>query len=1013
MKRLVLPILLMFWASVATAQAPGGVSSGLAFWLKADAGTSSSSNGAFLTSWNDQSGHGVNATQSDPSETYMPRFVTDIMNGNPAIEFNGGDKYFDINFSSLGTNYTIITVAERVDNGALRYVLGVQSLTPRGMHLGYASNTSLRLSEGAASCNSDAVVSGFDGDNETPCILMGEIPSSDSRTVTEIKNGITVSATNNTTAVGPGLANGNIGRGFAAQGFSGYISEVIGYNRALNSTEKNQIFTYLSVKYGFTIDVAAHIYYNHAGFPHDIFGIGRNSAAQGLNQSASMSENSDGMVQFSNPSSLDNGDYLICGNDDGDLTFSEYPGLSCAISNMLERKWKVDKTGETGSISIRFDISDFAIAPEDIVLIIDQDGDGYDDEAPLAGSYEAPYLTFTNVTLADNAEFTLAEGTAVWYSRASGNTSDAIWSKTPAGDPTAISSFCSRVSLVIQAGHTITNNALVTARNFTIEPGASFVQGATNVVLHGTYLNSGSHTITTGNVSFNGTSSQTITGASVTEFHNVTCNNTSGVSVSGMGMKVKGVLSVNSGTFSTNGKLTLTSYSTTTGSIGPLTTGDVIGNVIVQRLHTAVEAGWVNICSPVSGRTVNDWNDDMITTGFAGSHYPSYSFNNVQYYDESAAGNRNQGYLGVNSIAENLVAGRGYFIYANPGVLALDVEGPIYKGNQSLPVTYTNTGNPTADGWCLVANPYPSAIDWDAEGWTKTNMANAVYVYDQATTQYASYIDGIGTHGGTGIIPSSQSFFVQAATTAPALIATETVKTSTPGTFKDLRSNDLLRLKMIWNGKTDETIIAWNDMGSASFDMYEDAFKIKSPVETAPTLCSISNDGVDLSINSFPGNKEEFIIPLRVESSAGGKTVLEWSGMTTPGGTSLILEDQMTGRRYDMSSQEKITVDLTAGSTDSRFRIVKMKAGMEETGGKEGVTGYLNAEGMILRFAYNEEHRFRITAYNMLGQLLVAPFESRYSNQTLVLSDPRYAMNALVDIMNMDTGERTTIRMTK
>lgn len=1011
MKRLVLPLIVTLIYTAAAAQSPGGVSSGLAIWLKADAGTSSTSNGAFLSSWNDQSGNGVNATQTDPTDVAKPRYILDAINGNPAIQFTGGDKFFNINLSSLGSAYTIITVAERADAAANRYVIGVQSLTPRGLHLGYALDATLRLGENASGGNANATVSGYNASTEAPRFIMGEVPSADSRTVTEINNGVTVSATNSTTITPLSKTAGVIGRGFTTGGFSGYIAEVICYNRILSAAEKNQIITYLAVKYGFTIDLATHDYYGQTGFEHDVFGIG-NATSQGLNQTASRSENPDDIVRISNPSSLGNGDYLIVGNNNGAKTFGAYGGSGCGISTILGRRWKVNETGEAGSVSLSFDITGFTTAPEDIVLMVDNDNDGYDDEGPIAGVFSDPYLTFSNINLANNAEFTLGEGTATWYSRASGNTTDAIWSKTIDGTPTTIPSFCSAASIVVQTGHTVINNVAITARNFTIQSGATFVQNTTALNLHGTYLNSGTHTITTGDVNFNGLNAQTITGATITDFYNVNCNNAAGVSIAGLGMEVHGVLQVNAGTFSTNGKLTLPSFTSYTGSIGPLTTGDVIGNVRVERNHIAADAGWVNIGAPVSGRTVSDWNDDMITTGFTGSDFPSYSFNNIQYYNETVAGNRNQGYVGVASIAENLVTGRGYFIYMNEGNLPLDLEGPINKGNISLPVTFTNTGNAAADGWCLVANPYPSAIDWDAAGWTKTNMANAVYVYDQAIGQFASYINGVGTNGGSGIVPSSQSFFVQANGASPALNITESVKTAQSGTFKSKSEAELLTLKMTINNRIDESIIVWESSATENFNSEEDASKLKSPKPEAPLLCSISNDGFDVSINAFPSNKENAIIPLRVESSEGGKTTLEWAGTTAPNGETLLLQDTFTGMEYDMSAVNKITVDIEAGNTEARF-FIKKKSDLNdaETALAGNVTGYMNPQGMVIQFNYNQEHRFKITAYTMLGQVLVAPFEGTYSNQAIMLSDPRYAMNALVDVINMDTGERTTIRI--
>ncbi len=993
------------------AQAPGGVSSGLAIWLKADAGTSSTSNGALLTSWNDQSGNGVHATQTDPSTTLRPRYVTNAINGNPAIEFNGGPRFFNINYSSLGSDYTFITVVERFDATGLRYIVGVQASSPRGMHIGYFNNTTLRMSEGAAAANADAIVPGYNAATETPCIVMGEYPSTASRTVTEIKDAVSNSMTDTDVASGPGMTNGVVGRGFGTAGFNGYIAEVIAYNRQLTATEKANIYTYLSIKYGFNISVADHDYYNHSGFSHDIFGIG-NSTAQGLNQTTSQSENSDAIVRFSNPSSLGNGDYLICGNNNGATTFSSYMGTNCAITNIMGRRWKLEETGDVGTINIRFDVTGLTPAPSDLFLLLDNDGDGYDDETPIEGTYSAPFITFTAVNVANGAEFTLGEGTAAWYSRASGNTTDAIWSKSPSGAPQAISSFCSRTSLVIQAGHTITNNALITARNFTIENTASFIQGSTTLTLHGTYLNSGTHTISTGSVNFNGTASQAITGTTITEFHHVNCNNASGVSVAGTGMRVKGVLQINSGTFSTNNKLTLSSYSTTTGSVGPLSSGDIVGDVLIERNHTTLSDGWVNVCTPVSGEIVSDWNDDIVTTGFPGSDFPNYAFNNVQYYNETLSGNRNQGYVGVTSVTESLVPGRGYFIYMNGGNLNLDVNGPVLKNLQSLPVTFTNTGNAVADGWCLVGNPYPSAIDWDAAGWTKTNIANAVYVYDPSIGQFASYINGVGTNGGSGIIPSTQSFFVQANGASPILRVTEGVKTTSSGTFKNLRSNNMIKLSLNHVGRKDETVIAFDEFASAGFDFESDAQKLKSPQEGAPYFCSMSTDGFDLAINGFPIDKEEFIIPIKLESSTGGKAVITWSTISKEDGYTIYFEDLLENKRVDMSVENSIRVELSANSTDARFQIRKaINAAVTTEEKPQGITGYLNTSGVVLNFNYNEEYNFKISAYNVLGQQLIEPIVGRYSNQTIQFGDARYAQNALIDIINTDTGERTTVRI--
>lgn len=85
-------------------------------------------------------------------------------------------------------------------------------------------------------------------------------------------------------------------------------------------------------------------------------------------------------------------------------------------------------------------------------------------------------------------------------------------------------------------------------------------------------------------------------------------------------------------------------------------------------------------------------------------------------------------------------------------------------GTQPLNPTFTASAGLIEDGWNLLNNPYCSAIDWDSPSWTKTNVDNAIYVYDRINDYYASYVGpigmlpGVGTNGGTNIIASSQAF---------------------------------------------------------------------------------------------------------------------------------------------------------------------------------------------------------------------------------------------------------------
>lgn len=69
-----------------TGPAGVGTSATNVFWLKADAGTSSSVNATPISSWNDASGNGLNVAQTVAVQ--QPSFAANVINGFPAIQFD-------------------------------------------------------------------------------------------------------------------------------------------------------------------------------------------------------------------------------------------------------------------------------------------------------------------------------------------------------------------------------------------------------------------------------------------------------------------------------------------------------------------------------------------------------------------------------------------------------------------------------------------------------------------------------------------------------------------------------------------------------------------------------------------------------------------------------------------------------------------------------------------------------------------------------------------------------------
>lgn len=929
MKNFFLSSVLLITATIGLGQsvAPGGVSDNLMLWLKADNGTSTTTDGAAVNEWTDSWQYGFDAIQGNGSA--QPLYKANQINGHPAIK-NADGQYFEVDMSTVnGVDFTIFTVVKRESNADDQGILGIQSSLPidDGFNFGYITSSEIGFDQYGNLLVLDCP--SYEGSSEIPAILIAEYSAEtlNGKRVYNIQNGVSLDNKTTHDFSYELEGSGNIGRGNGNNYFNGLIAEIIIYEGILSELDKNRVLTYLCVKYGLSIPVTQNVYYSNSSFPHDLFGIGK-STTQGLNQTSSRSMSNDDILEIFNASSLDDGDFLLAGNNDSTVTFSSYSGSNCTILSTLKRIWNLSKTGDPGTVSLRFDLSGVTgFDPSQLILLVDMDGDGFDDEVGITGTYNAPYFEVSNVSLPTHARITLATGVKNWYAVVSGNSTDAIWATSPNGTPQLLTD-CEGVNLHILTGISVNNDmSPLSCNDLNIASGAIFNAGSGYVYINGDLVIGGLFNGQTATITMKGTSAQTITGSGIFNVYNLMLNNPAGVSVdpTSGGTRVKNFVYVNSGNFHTGNKLTLLSDATSTGMIASLITGTITGDVTVQRYSNRTTAGWYMIASPVQNMTVQDWDDDLITTGFIGSDFPppGYTFNNLRYYDETLPGDINEGFVGVNNVTDTLLPRMGYFVYMNAGVMNLDVTGTIYSGTQHMPVTYTNTGNVNNDGWNLLANPYPCTIDWNDEEWTKHNINDAVYVWNPATNQYASYVNNVGTHGGSRYIPSSQSFFVVANGPNPSLILEEGCKSLVQGSYKSADGPDEVFTLSIQKGDLyDETTLVLNEEGTLNFESHLDAYKLRSPMTEVPYLATITPSGHELSINSFSTSQQGMIIPLRVEVGESGVYTFMHRGLDLfAKGACVELEDLLMGVSYPLNQYQEIEIPLNAGQNELRFQL--------------------------------------------------------------------------------------------
>lgn len=426
---------------------PGGVETNLSLWLRADEGTNTTTNGAEVTSWTDQTGNNNAGATSGTAPTYAENDI----NFNPALDFDGSTQFIDGAGGFNTTAYYFVLspdithdpftfggVAIGFDassSGSLQNVGGFYIGSAysagdiSGQLIGNSSPNYTRLELNASKSYNAGIpvlfsVKDNSGGTATTIFQNGE--QVDTNTL-----GAFLSATNEEYELG----RFEIPNDFSASNFyNGKIAELISFSVRPTDTEHNRIQSYLSLKYGLTLNqTSATNYVNsssstiwdatvNATYNTDIAGIGRDDRSC-LNQKQSKSQNSGSIVTMglgtvasgnaANTNSFDDdGDFLIWGND-GDFAdqananTSDVPGN---VTERMERIWKVVDTGNVGATTIRFDITGlgYSTSVSDFQLIISGTATMAGGTLTPASSLNGNILTFSNVDLTDGQFFTLA-----------------------------------------------------------------------------------------------------------------------------------------------------------------------------------------------------------------------------------------------------------------------------------------------------------------------------------------------------------------------------------------------------------------------------------------------------------------------------------------------------------------------------------------------------------------------------------------------------------------------------
>jgi hypothetical protein len=329
--------------------------------------------------------------------------------------------------------------------------------------------------------------------------------------------------------------------------------------------------------------------------------------------------------------------------------------------------------------------------------------------------------------------------------------------------------------------------------------------------------------------------------------------------------------------------------------------------------------------------------------------------------------------------------GRGYLVAYSGGVNGYGgsethlFTGNLNSGDKSIDVVYAATNK-----FNLIGNPYPSAINWNASGYTNRDTylkdaAPSIWVWNGTAGQYGAYIkdDAMGTNDVTNVIAPNQGFFVEAISTGNFTIPN--AARVHPGAQNFLKSTpvDLLKLKVSSTANTysDEIIVNFNSNATAN----QGAAKWFSMITAAPSLYSVKNNK-NFSINTLAVLNADLVVPVSFKAGVNGNYSIKASELASFTNLSnLILKDLQTGSMQNLLQNQVYNFAANTNDNANRFQLIfNSTSGINNPTNNQSVI-YLTENNIQIQ---SENQIDRVEVYNAIGQLIYQSNEK--SNQLSV-----------------------------
>ncbi|MFT3884582.1 MAG: T9SS type A sorting domain-containing protein [Flavobacteriales bacterium] len=437
---------LLFALPPAYAQQPGGVSTNLRAWFKADANayyTTSPlalcTNSQVVTQWRDQTANALHLGQTTTAQkpTWSNGSSAAYQNYNPSIKFTNnylfraapgilanGATYDKLNL------YVVYYDYDAADFDWLFYAGGTSGLDRLSVSMNYGGAASLDCDVPATYNRVTASTSTELPAGRTNILAVkadntGIYGGGEANKVQYFANGTAGAAKTTRTSITHSNQPTQIGDNELATGdapnnpFTGELAELFLYTGSISQVQHQRIESYLALKYAVTIghdlfaSTGTNIFSRTGAYTNNIIGIGSDSGS-GLVQKQSRQADDSTRIFIASLAATNaantgtfssSGQFVVIGQNGGKMrsatgTGSERPS---GILSRIDREWKVTNTAFPGTFGLNFKLNTTPITANDLRLLVDDDGDFTDAKVyslanGLTITYTSGVVSITGIT---------------------------------------------------------------------------------------------------------------------------------------------------------------------------------------------------------------------------------------------------------------------------------------------------------------------------------------------------------------------------------------------------------------------------------------------------------------------------------------------------------------------------------------------------------------------------------------------------------------------------------------